>query len=198
MLVWICSSPSQCGFFWCLSLHFPHTAVISEIAKANSLLLITPLEVFSLSWGYALHLVVWKLFILRMFLTCLQLFTSTSKFPFCVFSTFWGVTFVAITFSIKEEENMARHTSSKDSMTMNLGKSAASFSKSDSDKFILFYFLLEDAISDVHFLLGLCSTTHHGVQLVLGMNQGGNPFTLVETEIHNQYIQAESKFSSPH
>ena len=63
---------------------------------------------------------------------------------------------------------------------MNLRKSAASFSESDSEKFRL-DFLFEDAIYAVYFSLALRSTTHHGVQLVLGMNQGGNPFALVET-----------------
>ena len=38
---------------------FPRAAVIySSVAMANSLLLITPLEVFSFSWGYAL--VIWN------------------------------------------------------------------------------------------------------------------------------------------
>ena len=55
---------------------FPRDAVISSVvASASSLMLITPLEVFSLSWGYALHLVVWELFILRRSI-------STSKFLF--------------------------------------------------------------------------------------------------------------------
>ena len=53
---------------------FPSTIVISAIAKGNFLLLITPLDVFSLLCGYALHLEVWKIFILRMFSACLQLF----------------------------------------------------------------------------------------------------------------------------
>ena len=54
---------------------FPSTIVISSaIAKGNFLLLITPLDVFSLSCGYALHLAVWKIFILRMYSACLQLF----------------------------------------------------------------------------------------------------------------------------
>ena len=75
---------------------------------------------------------------------------------------------------------MARQTSPKDSITMNLGKSATSFSESDSEKFRL-DFLFEDAIYAVYFSLALRSTTHHRVQLVLGMNEGGNPFTLAET-----------------
>ena len=45
----------------CHSLRFPRAANISAVANANSLLLITPLEVFSFSCGYALNLVLWKL-----------------------------------------------------------------------------------------------------------------------------------------
>ena len=75
---------------------------------------------------------------------------------------------------------MARHTSSKDSMTMNLGKPAASFSESDSERLRL-VFLFEDAIYPVYFSLALRSSTNHGVQLVFGINQEGNPFALVET-----------------
>ena len=81
-------------------------------------------------------------------------------------------------------ENLARQTSSKDSITMNLRKSATSFS--ESDKFRL-DFLFEDAIYAVYFSLALHITTYHRVQLVLGMNQGGDPFTLVEMGIHCQY-----------
>ena len=51
-------------------------------SQGNFLLLITSLDVFSILCGYVLHLAVWKIFILRMFSVCLQLFTSTSKFPF--------------------------------------------------------------------------------------------------------------------
>ena len=82
-------------------------------------------------------------------------------------------------------------------MIMNLKKSATSFSESDSDRFhFVFVFLLEDTISDVYFLLALCSTTYHGVQLVLGIYQGGNPFALVETGIPDQYTRVGSRFSS--
>ena len=87
---------------------------------------------------------------------------------------------------MRKGENLARQTSFKDLITMNLGKSAASFSESDSERFRL-DFLFEDAIYVVYFLLPLRSTTHYGVQLVLGMNQGGYPFALVETGIRNQY-----------
>ena len=41
-----------------------------------------------------------------------------------------------------------------------------------------------------------CSTTHHGVQLEKGMNQGGNPFALAETEIQYQYTYAKSMILS--
>ena len=61
---------------------------------------------------------------------CLRLSTSTSKLPFLVL-TFFGLALVDVTFSIRKGENLARHTSSKNSITMNLGKSAASFSESE-------------------------------------------------------------------
>ena len=49
--------------------------ISSAISKGNFLLLITPFNVFGLSCGYALHLAMWKIFILRRFSACLQLFT---------------------------------------------------------------------------------------------------------------------------
>ena len=160
---------------------FPRADAISSfVANANSLLLKTPLEVLNFSCGYALHLVVWNVFIFDMFSACLRLSTSISKLPFLVFLKVFGLAFVDITFSIRKGENLAMHTSSNDSITMNLGKSAASFSKSDSERFRL-VFWFEDAIYAVYFSLALRSSTHHGVQLVLGINQGGNPFALVET-----------------
>ena len=116
----------------------------------------------------------YHIFIFNMFSACIQLSTSTSKFLFFVFLRFFWLGLIAITFSISKGENLARQTSSKDSMTMDLGKSAASFSKSDSKRFFLF----EDAINDVYFSLALCSTTHHRVQLVLGIYQGEKPIWL--------------------
>ena len=83
-------------------------------------------------------------------------------------------------------------TSSKDSITINLGKSAASFSKSNSERFRL-DFLFEDAIYAAYFSLALRSTTHHGVQLVFGINQGGNLFALVEMGIRDQYTRGEGR-----
>ena len=134
VLVWICSVPFLWGFFWCLS-HpvFPRAAVISPfVANAASLLLIIPLEVFSLSREYALHLM---LFILRMFSPS----TMTSKFPLHVCFMFLEVALIAITFSIEKRKNLAWQNSSKDSMTMNIGKSAASFSKSNLYRFFLVF-----------------------------------------------------------
>ena len=64
---------------------------------------------------------------------------------------------------MRKGENLAKHTSSKDSITMNLEKSAASFSKSDSERFRL-DFLFKDTIYAVYFSLALHSFTHHGVQ----------------------------------
>ena len=68
------------------------------------------------------------------------------------------------------------------------------FSESDSDWFRLGFY--EDAIGAIYFLLALCSTTHHRVQLVLGIYHGGNPFALVETGIRDQYTRAEGSFLS--
>ena len=76
-----------------------------------------------------------------MFSACLRLSTSTSKLPFLVFLTIFGQALVGITFSPRKGEKLARQTSSKDSITMNLGKSAASFSESDSERFRLVFFV---------------------------------------------------------
>ena len=46
-------------------------------------------------------------------------------------------------------------------------------------------------------MLVLCSTTHNGVQLMLGIYQEGNWFTLVEMRIHYQYTWAESRILRP-
>ena len=76
-----------------------------------------------------------------MFSAYLRLSTSTSKLPFLVFLTVFGVALVEITFSIRKGENLARQTSLKDSITMNLGKSAASFSESDFEGFCSLFYL---------------------------------------------------------
>ena len=96
--------------------------ISSSVAMANSLFLITPLGVFSLSCGYTLHLVLWKLYIFRIFSAFLQLGTLTSKFMFLDFVRFFGVALDAINFSMRKGENLARQTSTKDSMMMNLIK----------------------------------------------------------------------------
>ena len=70
-----------------------------------------------------------------------QVPTLTSKLPFLVFLTVFGIALVEITFSMRKCENLAWLTSSKDSITMNLGMSAGSFSESDSDSFRLFFFI---------------------------------------------------------
>ena len=105
-----------------------------------------------------------------MFSACFRLSTSTSKLPFLVFLIVFGLALIEIIFSMRKGENLARQNSSKDSIVVNLGKSAASFSESDSDRFRL-VFLFEHAIYAVYFSLVLRSTTHYGVQLVLGMNR---------------------------
>ena len=91
-------------------LNVPH--ILSSVANANSLLLINPLEVLSFSCGYALHLVVRNVFIFNLFSACLWLSTSTSKLPFLVFLRVFKLALVDITFSMRKDENLARHTSS--------------------------------------------------------------------------------------
>ena len=74
---------------------------------------------------------------------------STSKLPFVVFFKIFGVSRVEITFTMRKGENLANQTSSKDSITMNLGKSAASFSESDSAKFYLGFFFLRRHVCNI-------------------------------------------------
>ena len=97
-------------------------------------------------------------------------------------------------FSIRWGDNWSNFISPKDSIIMNLVNSV-SFSESESDKY-LFDFLKEEAIIGVYFSLVPCSTTHHGVQLMLGMNLGENPFALVETGMQYQYTHAKNKIPS--
>ena len=77
---------------------------------------------------------------------------------------------------------------------MNLGKSL-SLSESESDKYLL-DFLKEEAMIGVYFSSVLCSTNHRGVQLLLGISQGGNPFALAETGIRYQYTRIKSEIPS--
>ena len=77
-----------------------------------------------------------------MFSALIRLSNSTSNLPFLVFFTVFGVTLVEIT-CLKKGDNFPWQTSSKDSITMNLGKSVASFSESDSDRSHLFFFNLK-------------------------------------------------------
>ena len=67
---------------------------------------------------------------------CLRLSTSTNKLPFFL------VALVEITFSMRKGENLARQATARDSFTMTLGKSAASFFESDSDRFRLVFFFI--------------------------------------------------------
>ena len=70
-----------------------------------------------------------------MFSACLRLSTSISKLPFLVFFTVFELALVAITFSMRKGKNLAWQTSSKDLITVNLGKFLRvwfSFFESDS------------------------------------------------------------------
>ena len=163
-------------------------------SQCQFLLLITPLD-YGVSHASRLCILSYERFLSLMFSVCLWVYPSASKLPFLVFLTVFGLAIVEITFSMRKGENLIRQTSSKDSITMNLGKSTASFSESDSVRFLL-DFLFEDVIYAEYFSLALLSTIYHEVQLVLGMNQRGNPFALVETVICNHYIRVEGRFPS--
>ena len=80
-----------------------------------------------------------------------------------------------------------------DSKIMNLCKGD---SASLSEEGLRLIFLFEKAICFICFALVLFSTTHNGDQLVFGMYQGGNPFTLVEMGVHYQYTCAWRRFLS--
>ena len=128
---------------------------------------------------------------------CFLFSTSTSRVWFFNFLTVIGVRFVDITFSIMNGDKLVIGEL-LDSMIMNLGKVASVSLSEESDLFKLHLnFLFEkEAIFVIYFSLVLCSTTHHGVQLEKGMNQGGNPFALAETGIQYQYTHAKSMIQS--
>ena len=122
-------------FLMLVTPYFPWAAVISNIvAKACAILLTTPFDKDMLyTWSCGIF----------SFWGCFQpaywLFTSTSKFLLRVSLTFLGVPLVEIRFSMRKGENFPRQISSKDSLTMNLEKFAASFSVFNSDKFIFVF-----------------------------------------------------------
>ena len=67
-----------------------------------------------------------------------------------------------------------------DSVIMNLGKLVTpSLSDSVSVRVRFSFFHEEKAMIGNCYSLILCSATHHGVKIENGMNQRGNPFTLV-------------------
>ena len=70
------------------------TGISYALTNANSLLLLNPLEVLSFSYGWTLYLVVWTIFIFDMLSASFRLSTSTTKFLFRIFFTFFGVAFV--------------------------------------------------------------------------------------------------------
>ena len=97
---------------------FPGAAVIlSAVAKSNSQLLITPVDVFSRSWGYAQHLVVGNFSFLECFLPAYNCRQASFH---SLFSLCWETGSSYCDNSIKKGENLARQTSSKYSMIMNL------------------------------------------------------------------------------
>ena len=111
--------------------------------------------------------------------------------PFFFFSHFVGVALIAIIFSMRKGGNLARQTSSTDSMTMNL--ESLPFHSLILIDFLCFFWL-DDTISDVYIFAGsvLC---HHPPQSPTCVGEG--PFALVEMGIHYQYTQAGSRILSP-
>ena len=74
----------------------------------------------------------------------------------------------------RKGDSWSNFISCSDSKMINLGKSL-SVSESESDRYLL-DFLKEEVMICVYFSLVICSTTHHGVQLVLGISRGrGGP-----------------------
>ena len=80
---------------------------------------------------------------------------------------------------------------------MNLEKLATpSLFESVSVRVRFSFFDEEKAMIANCYSLVLCSTTHHGVQLKKGMNQGGDPFALAEIGIQYQNTHAKSMILS--
>ena len=98
--------------------------------------------------------------------------TSTSRFPVRSFFTVLGLDLLDIIFSVEKGDCWSNFVFCNDSIMMNLGKSLY-VTESESDKYLLDF--LKEAMIGVCFSLVLCSTTHHRVQLVLGISQGGKP-----------------------
>ena len=120
-----------------------------------------------------------------------------AEFDLKNFFTVIGVKFVDITFSIMKGDKLVIEAL-LDSMIINLrkGTSVSLSEESDSFKLCLNFLFEKEAISVIYFSLVLCSTTHQRVKLEKGMNQGGNPFDLAETEIQYQYTRIKSKISN--
>ena len=139
--------------------YFPRAdAILSFVANANYLLLITPLEELSFSWGYALHFVVRKVFICNMLSACLRLSISTSIS--CFLSSFWSSS-CRNNFFFEERQEFGE------------ADLLQRFNDNESGEVCCLILRVWFWQVAVYFSLALPSTTHHRVQLVLGMNQGG-------------------------
>ena len=87
---------------------------------------------------------------------------------------------------MRRGENLAGQTSSKDSITMNLEKSA-DYSPSLILTGFVYFFLFEDAMYTVYFSLALRSNHPLRSPTCVGNEPRGNPFALVEMGIRDQY-----------
>ena len=128
-----------------------------------------------------------------------RLSTSTRRFPFLVFLTCFGLVLIFITFPLRKGDNLARLTSTKNSWTISQERSAASLSEYNSEWFRFVLFLFEEVMSVVYSSLTMCSTTHYGIQLELGMYRGhmrwGYTTSILELEFGFRAV-ANIKFSA--
>ena len=168
-------------------------SIFSSVASDSSLLLTMPLGVFDFACGQARLLRLWNFSLFSRFSACFLVSTSTSRFPVRNFFIFLGLKLLDIIFSIRKGDIWSNFISCSDSIMMNLGKSL-SVSESESVKYLLDF--LKEAMIVVYFPLVLCSTTHHRVQLALGISQWGKPFCLAEMGIHYQYTHIKGKILS--
>ena len=106
-------------------------------------------------------------------------------------------TFAERNLSVAKGESMVIHFSSIDMRTIQLKKEVVTSSillllKVPVSGRVIHLVYLEWGVKNkpcllIGFSLILCAPIHHGVQLLLGINQGENPFTLIDREIYYWY-----------
>ena len=134
-------------------------SIDSSLANANSLLLIIPLEVLRFFFVDWLCISSYDSFFFNVFCLSPTVHLDKQVVILCFLTIFW-LTLAEFTFSMRKSEHLTWHTTSKDSITMNLGKSAVSFSESHSERFRFIFFIFEDAIYAEYCLLALHCTAN--------------------------------------